>query len=62
MRKSCLDCIRKHMAVAYILTIERNMNRLFNPIVHIGQAEVLFDEYMTGDYDTSCFCRKLFLF
>lgn len=40
------------MAVAYILVVEKNMNGLFNPIVHIGQAEVLFDEYMTGDYDT----------
>lgn len=52
MRKSCLDCIRKHMAVSYLLVIEKRMNGLFNPIVHIGQAEVLFDEYMTGDYDT----------
>ena len=52
MRKSCLDCIRKHIAVAYLLVIEKNINGQFNPLVHIGQAEVLFDEYMTGDYDT----------
>ena len=50
MRNSCLNCARKHLSLAYILTFEKKFSRI-NLLTHIGQAEVLFDEFMTEDYE-----------
>jgi len=51
MRDSCLNCTRKHLSVAHVLTIEKAFPGI-DLLTHIGQAEVLFDEFMTGDYDS----------
>ena len=50
MRDSCLNCVRKHLSVAHILTFEKTFQGI-DLLTHIGQAEVLFDEFLTGDYD-----------
>jgi len=51
MRDSCLNCARKHLSVSYVLMLEKAFPGI-DLLSHIGQAEVLFDEFMTGDYDT----------
>jgi len=50
MRDSCLNCVRKHLSVAHVLTFEKTFQGI-DLLTHIGQAEVLFDEFLTGDYD-----------
>ena len=51
MRDSCLNCARKHLSVAHILTFEKTFQGI-DLLTHIGQAQVLFDEFLTGDYET----------
>jgi len=50
MRNSCLNCTRKHLSIAHVLVFEKTFQGT-DLLTHIGQAEVLFDEFLTGDYD-----------
>lgn len=52
MRNSCADCVRKHLSQAFILSTRLElMGGDIVPNNELGQAQLLLDEFETGDYD-----------